>query len=288
MAAATVVKKLSPPSRLEGGGFTIKDLLSGAPNDYIDPFLMWHELPRSYHKPGQMPGAPMHCHRGFNEVPYCKEISGGNSEQYGHMKMRDHAGKQDLMRPGDFQWGKVGCGIEHEALIDGRWEGYLHFFQLWVNLPKAHKMDAPFFQDAAAAALPVVTLAQNPLVTAKVLVGGLQGKDSPVQPCHVSVEYLDYTLEGGARIKHQAPPEMTTKLLYIYKGSGSIGNPPISAKMGELLILSSESLVEIEAGSDGICFMLATGRYASSLHFAPGVALSAPAAVLFKDCILFT
>ena len=31
---------------------------------------------------------------------------------------------------GDFELGKVGVGMEHEALIDGRWSGHMHFFQL--------------------------------------------------------------------------------------------------------------------------------------------------------------
>ena len=106
-----VTKTLSPPTRLEGGGFQIRDIMSGVTTEEQDPFLVrnlclkkslscvvivghqiWHELPRKYQKKGEFPGAPMHCHRGFSELPYCKEISGGNSDQYGYFIAKDHTG----------------------------------------------------------------------------------------------------------------------------------------------------------------------------------------------------
>ena len=151
-----VTKKLTPPERREGAGFTIKDLMSGLSDAEKDPFLIWHELPRTAYKPGEMPGAPMHPHRGFNECPYAKEISGGNTAQYGGMKARYHTGKTGEFQPGAFEWGKVGIGIEHEGVVDPRWTGVMHFFQLWVNLPRVHKLDPPAFQNAHSSALPEV------------------------------------------------------------------------------------------------------------------------------------
>lgn len=34
-----------PPTRLEGAGFKIKDIMSGIDMKTLDPFLIWHELP---------------------------------------------------------------------------------------------------------------------------------------------------------------------------------------------------------------------------------------------------
>lgn len=62
---------------------------------------MWHELPRKYVKPGSFPGAPMHPHRGFCELPYCKEMSGGNSDEYGKMIVKDHTGETCLVSDGE-------------------------------------------------------------------------------------------------------------------------------------------------------------------------------------------
>jgi hypothetical protein len=57
-------------------------------------------------------------------MPYCKEISGGNSDQYGYFLAKDHTGASSKVGPGDFEFGKVGCGIEHEFLSNQKWEGY--------------------------------------------------------------------------------------------------------------------------------------------------------------------
>ena len=146
MAAAaatsiTAVQKRVPPRRTEGGGFIIADILDGLRTSDLDPFLIWHELPRHQYSRGEMPGAPLHPHRGFNEVPYAKEMSGPT--QFNHFKAKDHEGKNALMLTGDVEWGRVGNGFMHEALVDDRWEGTMHFFQLWINLPRAHKFDQP-------------------------------------------------------------------------------------------------------------------------------------------------
>ena len=53
-----VSKTSKPPSRLEGGGFQIRDILSAFSNDELDPFLIWHELPKKHHAAGSFPGAP--------------------------------------------------------------------------------------------------------------------------------------------------------------------------------------------------------------------------------------
>ena len=39
------------------------------------------------------------------------------------------------MKTGDFEFGQVGKGFEHEGLIDPQWTGHLHFFQLWSSPP---------------------------------------------------------------------------------------------------------------------------------------------------------
>ena len=43
-----------PPQRLEGGGFTIVDIMSGLSAESLDPFLIWHELPRAHHARGSV------------------------------------------------------------------------------------------------------------------------------------------------------------------------------------------------------------------------------------------
>ncbi len=218
-----VATKKQPPKRSEGGGFIIKDILSGV--GPTDPFLIWHELPREHYQPGEMPGAPLHPHRGMMECPYNKEMTPDAGAAAGGMNMRICAGgveKRGLMGVGDFELGKVGVGMEHEALIDPRWSGHLHFFQLWVNLPGARKFDPPFFQNASDRQLPRVPVGEGG-ASVKVLHGDACGATSPTTCDDVAWQYMDFELPGGASIAHCPPATMSTRLAYVYAGRARFG-----------------------------------------------------------------
>ena len=163
-----VAKVSRPPTRLEGGGFQIRDIMAGVPQRALDPFLIWHELPRARHAAGSFPGAPMHPHRGFMECPYMREPPPGT------LTMRaggeTHANKPEDVR---FELGKVGVGMEHEMLVDPAWSGHMHGFQLWVNLPAARKFDAPHFHQCAPSALPTARLGRG--ASCAVLHGAVAG-----------------------------------------------------------------------------------------------------------------
>ncbi|CAE8683891.1 unnamed protein product [Polarella glacialis] len=255
-----VERKTNPPQRLEGGGFTIVDIMSGIPTSRLDPFLMWHELPRAFYKPGEMPGAPMHPHRGFMECPYAKEMVGkdGPSDLDG-FNGKDHEGNTAIMRTGDFEFGQVGRGFEHEGLIDKAWTGYLHFFQMWINLPRAHKMDDPKIISCAASKMPVAEVSQSPLVAVKVLLGAdVFGCTSPVRCEHVPVQYLDFMLGAGGQVTYEPPAEMQTRLAYVYKGQPTVGGTPCA--QGEFLLLGPGSRLDISAGPAEAGVLFLAGR----------------------------
>lgn len=245
MAAASsdailVTEKQRPPRRTEGGGFIIADVMSDLPASRTDPFLLWHELPRHTYREGEMPGAPMHPHRGFNEVPYAKLIAGPTP--HNAMNVKDHEGRDCLMTTGCVEWGKVAVGLQHEALIDRRWRGEMHFFQLWINLPRAHKFDAPGFQRAAPSALPVVRFGEA--VRAKVLVGSIEGPlgkaSSPIQSEYTPIQYVDFMLEEGGTLVHTPPQECTTMFMYVYAGAGEVrsGAGGSVVSQGEFCVLA--------------------------------------------------
>eukprot|EP00933_Yihiella_yeosuensis_P021946 TRINITY_DN17292_c0_g1_i1.p1 TRINITY_DN17292_c0_g1~~TRINITY_DN17292_c0_g1_i1.p1 ORF type:complete len:337 (-),score=65.69 TRINITY_DN17292_c0_g1_i1:539-1447(-) len=260
MASISVEKKTKPPQRLEGGGFTIVDIMSGVSPSRLDPFLIWHELPRALHAPGEMPGAPMHPHRGFCECPYAKEMVGKDGpSELDRFIGRDHAGNTHLMRQGDFEFGQVGQGFEHEGLIDKSWSGYMHFFQLWINLPKAHKMDPPKIINCPAKKIPLVEVSAEPKVTTKVMLGeDVFGATSPVTSLHVPAQYLDFELEAGGSLTHQPPSEMQTRLAYVYKGQPCVGGTTCS--QGEFLLLTAGDELHVDAGVEAAGLLFIAGR----------------------------
>merc|ERR1712157_462085 len=151
---------------------------------------------------------------------------------------------------GDFEFGQVGQGFEHEGLIDDLWTGYLHFFQMWINLPRAHKMDPPKIINCASSKLPVVQISEQPLATVKILLGdNVFGATSPVSSPHVDVQYLDFELQANATVVHIVPPNMATRLAYVYKGEVQLGGTKCT--QGEFLVLGKGDKVTMSAnGAD--------------------------------------
>lgn len=236
------------------------DIMAGVPTERLDPFLMWHELPRALHKPGEMPGAPMHPHRGFCECPYAKEMVGkdGPTELDAFMGA-DHANNKHDMRMGDFEFGKVGRGFEHQGLVHPEWTGFLHFFQLWINLPRANKMDDPHIINVSAAKIPVANVSEYPAVTVKVLLGkDVFGASSPVASPHVPVQYLDIELNEQAEVVHTPPREMQTRFAYVYAGAPKICGT-LCAR-GEFIVLGPGEQLHIEAGQSSAGLLFIAGR----------------------------
>lgn len=240
--------------RSEGAGFQIVDVLSAF--DYstqTDPFLIWHELPRKKYRPGEMPGAPMHPHRGFSEVPYCKLLE--NSEKYPPLgKTRvNRVDRDNKMYSGDLEWGKCANGIEHEFLMDDNWSGEMHFFQLWVNLPGAHKRDPPEFQNAAAAAMPKFRYKDS--IDCKILVGELDGHRSPVECQHSRISYMDF--ENPSADEVVVPLNLERRIVYFYRGTCELQGHKVSR--GQVYLLGPGSELRLERASSDLGFLLIQG-----------------------------
>jgi len=163
----------------------------------------------------------------------------------------DHANNKHDMRMGDFEFGQVGRGFEHQGLVHPDWTGYLHFFQL--------KMDDPHIINVSAAKIPVVRVSEDPAVTVKVLLGkDVFGASSPVDSPHVPVQYLDIELSERAEVVHTPPQEMQTRFVYVYAGAPKVGGS-LCAR-GEFLVLGPGEQLRIEAGQSSAGLLFIAGR----------------------------
>jgi redox-sensitive bicupin YhaK (pirin superfamily) len=115
--------------------------------------------------------------------------------------------------------------------------GLLHGFQLWVNLPAAHKMDAPRYQDVPARAIPEFDAA--PGVRAKVIAGECAGVKAVVQTL-VPVQYIDFVAQPGASFTHAVPAAMSTVFCYVYSGEGVFGAEARAAAEGDMMVMTPE------------------------------------------------
>src|SRR3954454_20971483 len=130
----------------DGAGVKLTRLIGTPQLSDVDPFLMLDAFgsdnPNDY-----LAGFPEHPHRGFETVTYMIE---------GAMEHRDSVGNRGRLGPGTAQWMTAGRGIVHSEMPKQE-RGLMWGFQLWVNLPRAHKMMRPRYQDIPRDRIPETT-----------------------------------------------------------------------------------------------------------------------------------
>lgn len=223
-------KRKPPKSDPTGSGvILVNDILAPWTKADLDPFLLWHEIgPLQFRETAPL---GMHPHRGFIEAPYFKEGP--------HIMLdRWNPNNGEPTADGHMQWGKIGRGIEHGARFVNTYRGMMHVFQLWVNLPKAKKLDEPHFQDAQPGSLPKASPA--PGVSIVVLLGSAAGLSSPIDQTTsgTDVAYVDVDLEARAEWTLDLPPAHSTAFVYVASGRALVGGTAVVS--GEIASLVSD------------------------------------------------
>ena len=241
MSHARGIKKLATAhQQREGGGFIVRRPIGGEISG-CDPFLMLDHLGPTVQRPGEAVGAPDHPHRGFETVTY---IIDGSSEH------KDSAGNSGLLKAGWVQWMTAGSGVVHSELPSeeqlrngGKSEG----FQLWVNLPAKDKMIPPRYQDTPAEDIPIAT-AQDGKVWVKVIAGESLGKKAVIDT-RTPIMFLDVRLQPGT-VFVQAVPKQYDGFVYVWRGSGFLGDERKGATMGQVGVLDQGEELRLEAAAD--------------------------------------
>ncbi len=148
-----VIAKASPAQ--VGDGFFIRRAMPGGGVGLgeLSPFLVLdHAGPTSFAPSNHPKGVDEHPHRGFETVTIVYQ---------GELEHRDSAGNSGRIGPGDVQWMTAASGLVHEEKHSKAFTqqgGTLEIIQLWVNLPAAHKMIAPRYQEILASDIPAVPI----------------------------------------------------------------------------------------------------------------------------------
>lgn len=202
---------------------------------------MLDHLGPTVQRPGEAVGAPDHPHRGFEMVTY---IIDGSSQH------KDSAGNSGLLKPGWVQWMTAGSGVVHSELPSeeqlrngGKSEG----FQLWVNLPAKDKMIPPRYQDTPPEDIPIAT-AQDGKVWVKIIAGESLGKKATIDT-RTPIMFLDVRLQPGT-VFVQAVPKQYDGFVYVWRGSGFLGNERKGAAMGQVGVLDQGEELRLEAAAD--------------------------------------
>lgn len=233
----------------DGAGVKLKRVFSHQETSLLDPFLLLDafgsENPDDY-----MAGFPWHPHRGIETVTYMLE---------GLVKHEDSIGNSGILNGGDIQWMTAGGGIIHQEMPQVS-EGKLAGFQLWVNLPKSHKLIDPRYQDITASKVPKIVLEDG--VKIRVLAGEYNKTKGPVKDIITEPQYLEVEIPSGQTFKHTLK-DGHTAFAYTFKGKGKFA--PDSDKyfdMDNLVIYNRKGdRIQVTASEDDkLRFLLISGK----------------------------
>jgi redox-sensitive bicupin YhaK (pirin superfamily) len=152
----------------------------------------------------------------------------------------------------------AGSGIIHQEMPKGQENELMWGFQLWANLPAAHKMMAPRYREVKSNQIPHVLTPEG--ATVRIICGEVNGTRGPVQDIVTAPEYLDVSVPAHSQFRRSANRGRNT-LAYIIEGSGRFDAErasPISAEHMALFADGDEILVTTL--ENPVRFLLMTGE----------------------------
>ena len=265
MSLRPVNRVIESKPTIEGAGVHLRRAFGFGTTKDFDPFLLLddfrNDVPEDY-----LAGFPWHPHRGIETITY---VLAGTVEH------GDSMGNRGAIGAGDIQWMTAGSGIIHQEMPRGDHAGRMHGFQLWANLPAALKMTAPRYQEVKSADIPEATDDDGTHV--RVVCGEFWGKRGPVEGIAADPMYLDVSVPPGRR--RTLPVETTRQAFaYVFAGKGKFCNasgplavptegikwldtaPPAEADNCSLVLFDRGDEVEVQAGDDGVRFLLVSGK----------------------------
>ena len=208
---------------IEGAGVHLHRAFGFGKTEDFDPFLLLDDF-RNDNPDHYRAGFPWHPHRGIETITY---ILSGTVEH------GDSLGNQGSLGAGDIQWMTAGRGILHQEMPKGDANGQMHGFQLWANLPAAHKMTAPRYLDIA------------------IPPGGHK-----ILPVETDRHAFAYIFAGAGTFRDaSAPQSVKTEHLDL---SGEVSREEMGNR--SLVLFDNGNEVTVQAGAQGIRFLLVSGR----------------------------
>jgi quercetin 2,3-dioxygenase len=231
----------------DGAGVNLLRVFGFYETGLFDPFLLLDffgsEDPNDY-----IAGFPWHPHRGIETVTYMLE---------GSVEHGDSMGNSGIIHTGDVQWMTAGSGIIHQEMPIAD-KGYMHGFQLWVNLPASDKMMNPRYQEIKAEEIPV--LKEENGVIIKVIAGDLHDLKGPVKDIVADPVYFDISIPANSAYTIAVNPDYTV-FAFVFVGEGFFDeNLGSLIKKGQLAKLTDGDRVLVTTKDQKTRFILVSGK----------------------------
>jgi quercetin 2,3-dioxygenase len=234
-----------------GDGFPVRNLFpSNGVSAAVNPFLMLDYAGPKHFAPSDQPrGVGEHPHRGFETISIAYQ---------GSVDHRDSSGNSGTINAGDVQWMTAAAGLVHEEKHGReftRQGGVFEMVQLWLNLPKAHKMAAPGYQSITSAQIPKVALDSDSY--ARVIAGECNGVTGPART-FTPVNVFDVHVGKDSRFELQLP-EGHNVALFLLRGAIVLNGQPLTGEAKLAVLDRDGSGVEI-AGNEESKLLLLSGE----------------------------
>jgi redox-sensitive bicupin YhaK (pirin superfamily) len=270
MSVRPIQRIIKSKPTIEGAGVHLRRGFGFGNTTDFDPFLLFDDF-RNDKPEDYSAGFPWHPHRGIETITYVLA---------GEVEHADSIGNRGSIAPGDIQWMTAGRGIVHQEMPRGDQQGRMHGFQLWANLPARLKMSAPRYQEIKSPEVPEITDDDGTRV--RIVTGQFWGKRGPVEGIAADPVYIDVSVPP---FKRKTLPVETTHhaFAYVFAGSGKFPgasapqlvptdhvrltdhlgrtpDPPTLADNRSLVLFDTGDEVTVEAGEQGIRFLLVSGK----------------------------
>ncbi|QSX33111.1 pirin family protein [Shewanella avicenniae] len=215
----------------------------------LDPYLMLDEI-RSDDEKDYVGGFPPHPHRGMETFTYIRKGGFEHRDQMGHVK---------AIRAGKVQWMSTGRGVVHSEMPLADAKDGLHGFQIWINMPAKDKMRPPQYQDSGELQHSVIEGDGSQLyLLAGAWDANQQQAQGPLTQLAADSALADLSLSANSSISIDFS-RYGFSAVYLY--DGSLQSPSGGAvTAGQLLVLDSQTQVQIVAGEQGAGMLLLAGN----------------------------
>ncbi len=264
MTMRPVRKSSTSQPILEGAGVHLHRAFGFSGSEEFDPFLLLDDF-RNDRPEDYLAGFPWHPHRGIETVTYVLT---------GTVAHGDSLGNRGVVGAGGVQWMTAGSGIIHQEMPEGDEQGKMHGFQLWLNLPREHKMIAPRYQDIRGEDVP--TVGEDDGTVARVICGSLWGATGPVDGIAGAPSYVDVAVPAGVTCRIPVAHGRHA-FAYVFEGDGTFSDAseplaaptespegvrmaPSDVRDRSLVLFDAGDEVVVRAGEQGIRFLLVSGR----------------------------
>ena len=243
----------SNDSHWVGDGFPVRSIFTynGLAQELSPFLLMDYAGPANLSASQLKRGVGEPPHRGFETVTIVYE---------GEVEYRDSSGGGGKIGKGDVQWMTAASGIVHEEFHGTEYAkrgGTFEMIQLWVNLPKKHKLGPAGYQSISKEEIPIIELPKGEgliRVIAREYSGDYKSVKGPARTFS-PMNVWDLRLKAGSHIELQAPGGWTTSFFALKGRIRLNGGEVVSA--AELAVFEREGdMLSLEAVKDATLLFL--------------------------------